>query len=140
MTDVTLIQCTNAKREEPAAARDLYDKSGYFRAMRAWADARGDPWYIVSAKHGLVYPNETLAPYDERGLSEAQAETIATTLSEKGVTTVHITAGIDYTNPLVPALEGRGIDVVNHFAGERIGKRRQLLKQATRRLENESLC
>jgi len=140
MTDATLIQCTNTKRDNEAPARMLYDESAYFRRMRAWAEARGDPWYILSAKYGLVHPKTRLEPYNQRGLSEAQAETIATQLHEDGVDTVHVTAGMDYTEALVPALEARGIDVINHFAGERIGKRRELLKRATRELENETLC
>jgi len=140
MSDVTLIQCTNAKRDEPAPAKHLYDASAYFCAMRRWARARGDPWYILSAKHGLVAPDTRLEPYDERGLSEAQAETIATQLHADGVDTVHVTAGTDYTEPLVPELEARGIDVVNHFAGKRIGTRRSELEQAARELENETLC
>lgn len=140
MSEITLIQCTDSKRGHSAPARDLYDESAYFCRMRAWAKARGDPWYILSANHGLVHPDTRLDPYNERGLSESQAETIATQLHADGVDIVHITAGRDYTGPLVPALESRGIDVVNHFAGERIGARRQLLKQATRELENKSLC
>ena len=140
MSDVTLIQCTDSKRDRPAAAKDLYDESAYFRRMRAWAEARGDKWYIVSAKYGLVEPFARIEPYDERGLSASQAETIATALAGRNVDAVHITAGTDYTGPLVPELEARGIDVVNHFAGERIADRRRLLKQATRRLNNETLC
>ena len=140
MKDVTLIQCTDGKRDEPTPAKDLYDVSAYFRAMRRWAEARGDPWYILSAKHGLVRPGTRLEPYDERGLSESQAETIATQLHADGVTTVHLTAGRDYTGELVPALESRGIDVVNHFAGERIGTRRNKLEAAARKLENYTLC
>ena len=139
MSDVTLISCTNAKRDHEAPARMLYDKSAYFRAMRRWAEARGGPWYILSAKHGLVRPDTRLEPYDERGLSESQAETIATQLHADGVTTVHLTAGRDYTAELVPELEARGIDVVNHFAGERIGTRRSKLEAAARELENHTL-
>ena len=140
MSDVTLIQCTDGKRDEPAPAKDLYDTSAYFRVMRRWARARGDPWFILSAKHGLVRPDTWLEPYDERGLSVEQAETIATQLHADGVTTVHLTAGRDYTGELVPELEARGIDVVNHFAGERIGTRRSKLEAAARELENHTLC
>lgn len=140
MNSVTLIQCTDSKRNRPAAAKDLYDKSAYFCRMRAWAEARGDPWYILSAKHGLVNPETRVEPYNQRGLSKAQAETIATRLHEDGVDTVHVTAGMDYTGALVPALEARGIDVVNHFAGEGIGKRKSSLKHATRKMTNEKLC
>lgn len=139
MDRVTLIQCTNSKRDEPADARDLYDESRYFRRMRAWAEARGQPWFILSAKHGLVPTDETLAPYDARGLSEAQAESIADELDGRGVTEVDVTAGRDYTDSLIPALEARGIDVINHFAGEGIGKREKHLKQATAELSNGGL-
>lgn len=133
---VTLIQCTDTKRDEPAAAKDLYDESRYFRKMRAWARAKRQPWLILSAKHGLVSPHQRLKPYNERGLSDSQAETIADELTDMGVETVDVTAGRGYTNPLVPALESRGIDVVNHFAGEKIGKREQLLAERTHELRN----
>jgi len=128
--DVTLIQCTNSKRDTPALARDLYDESRYFRRMRAWAEHRGNPWYILSAKHGLVAPAEIIAPYDERGLTEEQASEISWSLHDLGVGTIHITAGRDYTNPLIPRLESFGMDVVNHFAGEPIGRREKQLCEA----------
>jgi len=140
MTAVTLIQCTDGKRDEPAPAADLYDKSAYFRDMRAWARARGDPWYILSAKHGLLAPERETRPYDNRGVNERLAKRVATDIEQLGVDTVHVTAGRGYTDHLVPELERRGIDVVNHFAGERIGTRRSLLQQATRKLNNETLC
>lgn len=137
--DVTLIQCTNSKRNQPAPAKLLYDKSSYFCAMREWAQAHDRPWYILSAKHGLVPPERRLSPYDERGISEEQANRISRELWQQGFDVVHITAGRDYTEHLVPALEERGIDVVNHFAGEGIGERQQLLKEATSNLVNQSL-
>lgn len=140
MNEVTLIQCTNSKRTGTHAARDLYDESDYFVAMREWAKARGTPWFILSAKHGLVHPETAIADYDERGLDAKQATQIATMLVEDGVKTVHLTAGTDYTGVLIPELEARGIDTINHFAGERIGKRQQLLQQMTRKLQNETLC
>jgi len=131
MTDrITLIQCTASKRDEPALAEDMYDPSAYFRAMRSWAKDRGDSWFILSAKHGLVAPDNRLKPYDERGLTTQQAKEIAEELHGKGVDTVHITAGRDYTNPLIPELERWGIDVVNHFAGQRIGERMASLDDA----------
>jgi hypothetical protein len=131
MTDVTLIQCTNAKRDHEAPARMLYDESAYFRKMRAWARSRNDPWYVLSAKHGLVAPGEPLSPYDERGLSDAQAERIATQLANRGVTRVYVCAGRDYLDPLVPALEACSVDVVDPFAGLRIGERMNALEDRT---------
>lgn len=140
MSDVTLIQCAESKYNTKSKARNLYEKSAYYRAMRRWAQARNDPWYILSAKHGLLHPDTIIEPYDNRGLTTNQAIEISSELNSKGFTVVHITAGRDYTNPLVPELEYHGIDVVNHYAGCRIGERRRKLQQAARELENETLC
>lgn len=128
---VTLIQCTDSKRSGTHPARDLYDESRYFRAMRGWADAKDQPWFVLSAKHGLVRPDERISYYDKRGLSEEQAIEIADELDAMGATVADITGGMDYTGPLIPELERRGIDVVNHFAGKRIGEREKLLREAT---------
>lgn len=133
---VTLISCTDSKVSDNPnkafRAKDLYMASDYFEKMRAWAEARGNPWYIMSAKHGLLAPNEIIAPYNERGISKSQAIEMALKLSGIGVKRVDVTAGRDYTNHLVPELERDGIEVVNHFSGEQIGERKRLLAEATK--------
>lgn len=140
---ITFIQCTDSKRDEPALARDLYDESRYFRKMRAWAQARqsvyGVPWAILSGKHGLLAPERKTDPYNAVGISESQAEDIAETLTTWGVDTVHVTAGRKYTSTLIPACEVKGIDVVNHFAGDGIGTREQKLQAETDKLMHETL-
>lgn len=123
MTDATLIQCTNTKRDHEAPARMLYDESAYFRKMRDWAESRQGRWYILSAKHGLLSPDEPVAPYDERGLSEEQAEQIAFELDERAISRVYVCAGRDYLDTLTPALEAVYIDVVDPFGGLQIGER-----------------
>lgn len=122
-TDMTLVSCTASKRDHEAPARMLYDESAYFRKMRAWAESRGGPWAILSAKHGLVDPDVPIGPYDERGLSDEQADRIAGDLTDRGVGRVYVCAGRDYLDSLTPACEAVGIDVVNPFAGLRIGDR-----------------
>lgn len=134
MSELTLITCTNQKRDESAPAKKLYDKSTYFRAMRSWAEARGDPWYILSAKHGLVIPTDDIEPYDDRGLNESQAVSVADKIAD-GYDTVHICAGRDYTDHLIPELEQRGVDVVEHFAGQRIGTRISNLQKRAAELQ-----
>jgi hypothetical protein len=134
-----LIQCVSSKKNRPLPAKELYD-STYFDALRRYAESTGEPWAIISAKHGLVGPNETLEPYDEFGLSGTQAVEIATELSNQDVERVELIAGEKYTNPLVPALEGVGIAVVERCKGLPIGKRVQKLQELARSLENEPLC
>ena len=60
---LALVSCTGKKRDVPAPAGELYDKSRWFRAARelAWWS---DRWAILSALHGVVLPDHELAPYD----------------------------------------------------------------------------
>lgn len=136
--EVTLIQCTDSKvsdnPDEVFRAKDLYMESTYFEKMRTWAEARETPWYILSAKHGLLAPNEIVSPYNERGISKAQAISVAVALDGIGVDRVDICAGRDYTEHLIAELDRDGIEVVEHFAGERIGTRMASLAEATEEL------
>lgn len=135
-----LIQCTKSKRDEPAKAKDLYDESDYFVAMRDYAEATGEDWYILSAKHGLVDPETVLEPYDDFGLSNQQAREIAEEIATGPYEYVELIAGKQYSNPLTPELEARGIDVVEIGRGQRIGTRIQTLNQKRREIVNEQLC
>lgn len=60
---IILVTCVKEKLHRPAAARDFYI-SPLFRKERAYAEESGLPWYILSAEHGLVAPDEWLAPYE----------------------------------------------------------------------------
>src|SRR5699024_2883574 len=55
--------CVKGKLDRPARANDLYT-SPYFRKMRAYAERLPGPWFILSAEHGLVHPEQRLAPYN----------------------------------------------------------------------------
>ena len=61
---IGLVGCVKGKRSSPAPARDLYT-SPLFLKRRAFVEPTCDRWFILSAKHGLVDPDEILAPYDE---------------------------------------------------------------------------
>ncbi len=61
--EVYLIPCASRKRSARAPARDLYE-SPLFRKMRAVVEELGAPWFILSAKHGLMKPGQQVDPYD----------------------------------------------------------------------------
>ena len=48
-----LIGCVSRKNARPLQAKDLY-RSELFARRRAYAEARGLRWFIVSAEHGLL--------------------------------------------------------------------------------------
>ena len=58
-----LLGCVKSKFNATRAAKDLYD-SPLWRCRRAYAERLGVPWYILSAKHGLLAPDSRIAPYD----------------------------------------------------------------------------
>ena len=58
-----VIACGSKKRNHPAPARDMYVGSLFKNARRA-AESTGLPWYIMSAKYGILRPDDMIEPYD----------------------------------------------------------------------------
>lgn len=61
MTTVGLVGCAAAKLKRPAPARELYT-SALFRKSSAYVEHHTDRWYILSAKHGLLHPDQVVEP------------------------------------------------------------------------------
>jgi hypothetical protein len=124
--DIVLITCVKTKRCKPCAARDLY-VSPLFLKQRAYAEESGVPWFILSAEHGLVTPDEWLSPY-ERYLPDtpaafrsawgiwvaARLQLLAGSLSERVIET-H--AGSAYIDALRPHLEAQGATLTEPLHG-----------------------
>lgn len=129
-TDVVLVGCVKTKTSVPAPARDLYI-SPLFRRRREWAEASGLPWFVVSARWGLVAPDGLIAPYDlhladtSRAYRTAWASWVTEQLEATGTTrrggTVEIHAGSAYVEVLRPALERRGVALVNPVKAHSMG-------------------
>jgi len=93
------------------AARDLYS-SDWFRKARAYVEAQSAHWFILSAKYGLVEPQQIVAPYEAtlNNMSAAErkdwADKVTTAVRShcpKG-TEVVVLAGRNYRENLVPIL------------------------------------
>lgn len=72
-----LISCSKSKLNERATARELYTGTLFKKAV-AWAERHGYEWFVISAFHGLLTPEQTIAPYnyslkDRRGSRERKA-------------------------------------------------------------------
>lgn len=64
MTDaIYLVSCVSVKAATPRRASDLY-QSDWFKKARAYVEATGCRWFILSAEHGLLRPGARIAPYD----------------------------------------------------------------------------
>ena len=65
-TDLILVGCVKSKietDEEGVEAEDLYD-SPLWRCRREYAERFGGSWYILSARHHLLDPEEKIETYD----------------------------------------------------------------------------
>jgi hypothetical protein len=70
---VGLVGCVKTKRPSSAAARDLYC-SPLFEGRRAWVESTCGRWMILSARYGLVDPDDIIDPYDQSLTTASAAE------------------------------------------------------------------
>lgn len=141
---IFLVSCVAAKAAHAAPARDLY-QSDWFRKARAYVEATERPWYILSALHGLLRPDEVTAPYDftwtnddptdpqDRVRRQTWSRITASNLHSRSPESARLVvlAGGDYREFLVPALKCRGFAVELPLAGMGIGQQKQWLLQHT---------
>jgi hypothetical protein len=115
-----LIACSNAKLDTAAQARDLYQGQAFRFAMAA-AERAGADVLILSALHGVIDPEQNIAPYDRalckmnRQQRKVWAGMAAQQLQQHKGRTVTVLAGKDYAaavegfpNVRLP-LKGQGI-------------------------------
>lgn len=130
--DVILIGCVKRKLSTAASAKDLY-VSPLFRKGRAYAELAGVPWFILSAEHGLVAPDDELEPYDLR-LSTTSREyrrkwgarvvgTLREAMGSLDGLSVEVHAGSAYADAIREGLRSEGARVVEPLAGLTLGPR-----------------
>jgi len=64
MKTVVLIACVKEKQKSPCKAIDLYQGKDFKNWLSYSKKINADKVYILSGKHGLLNPNEIIAPYD----------------------------------------------------------------------------
>jgi len=152
MSTYVFVGCGSDKAEEPRPARDLYT-SDFFAKRRRVAELIGDKWWVLSAKHHVVQPDEVLEPYD-RTLSKMTEDQIAAWAAEVKValsmapwlddaeSRLVVLAGMDYYEPWAEWIrEEHEVELDLPFAEtEGIGEQNRILKRWIRELENSSLA
>lgn len=64
MTTITLVACVSKKLDHPAPAANLYISPWFVKARR-YAELTSDLWFILSAKYGLLNPDQIIEPYEQ---------------------------------------------------------------------------
>ena len=137
---VCLIACSDAKGDSQQAAETLY-RSQLFNMSKRYA-SRFDRWFIISARYGLLEPQQIIAPYDMR-LSAKDAPQWAIGVVNRlrhelqAPAEITILAGASYADPIANCIEERRrendrvwVAVRRPLAGLGIGKRLQFLAVA----------
>lgn len=60
---IYLVSCTSMKSENVSVAGELYI-SDWFQKAKAYVQALGVEWLVLSAEHGLIHPDQIIFPYD----------------------------------------------------------------------------
>jgi hypothetical protein len=143
---LTIVACCAEKLARIAPARELY-RSTLFRKSATWAEQRGD-WMVLSARYGLIRPDDQLAPYDcsMRSLSRAErdwwdarvAEQLEALALYHGAERMHVTllAGETYAGWAKHVQPWCTVE--QPLAGMPIGRRLQWLTAAGEQMEIEA--
>jgi len=127
-----LISCTKSKRNYSCAAKEMYSASELFRKAYDFCTRNYDYVAILSAKYGLLLPDEKIDPYDltlkSMGETEQKkwAERVFSQLSSKlpmtDISRVFFHAGLAYRTHLAKLLESQGIRCIVPLEGLSIGE------------------
>lgn len=115
--DIIIIGCVRTKLPAPAPAAELF-RSPLFAGRCRYAAGSGRPWYILSAKYGLLHPADVIGPYDvylaeqSSGYRKAWGEFVIARLEQchhdlRGLI-VEVHAGAAYVEPLRAPLAASG--------------------------------
>lgn len=127
MLTIGLVGCGKGKLERAARARDLYT-GALFRKASAYCSANYAVWFILSAKHGILEPNEVIDPYDlslkDMPLAARQtwAHRVLKQIDERGLSEgkFYIHAGERYSEHPEPSLNSerllRGLSIGKQLA------------------------
>lgn len=133
-----LISCVSVKRLHPIEAGNLYSSPWFLMARNLILQTK-EPWFILSAKYGLLSPEMIVAPYNTTlntmGVSErrAWANRVKQQMDDMlpDVDNITIIAGVRYRENLMAYLEDRFQSVSIPMEGMRIGQQLSWMKNAT---------
>ncbi len=134
---VYLVSCVSGKRSAQTQARNLYT-SDWFLKARKYVESTGSPWFILSAEHGFVSPEQILAPYERtlNTMRKSERQAWAARVIDQMKTSLPVAdrivvlAGVRYREFLMDYLRERANLVEVPMKGLGIGKQLHYLTKA----------
>lgn len=115
MKTLGLISCTKGKQDHRCKASEMYSASDLFNKAYDYCTKKYDAVAILSAKYGLLLPNEEIEPYDltlndmsseeREAWAERLFKQMKSRLNLKDLDKVYFHAGENYREHLIPKLE-----------------------------------
>lgn len=110
-----LISCTKTKRNRRCKASEMYSASDLFKKAYAYCTKKYDKVAILSAKYGLLFPDEEVEPYNVtlynmsvekvKKWSDRVFRQFLAKIELNGLGKVYFHAGKRYRQYLIPMLE-----------------------------------
>lgn len=127
-----MVSCTKRKQNYPCKASEMYLPSNLFRKAYAYCKKNYDQVAILSAKYGLLLPNDMIEPYDltlnnmtareVRDWSEKVFKQMQGRLELDRIGIVSFHARKKYREHIIPKLEAKGIQCKVPLGNLGIGK------------------
>jgi hypothetical protein len=128
---VVLLGCVKLKLDHRAPAKDLY-ASPLWNGRHAYAEAASCPWLILSAKYGLLDPEQLVAPYDvaladlsvsaQRAWGERVVGALQARFGSLDGVTFEVHAGAAYRAAIAQRLRELGASVEQPLLGLTLGR------------------
>jgi hypothetical protein len=138
MQRIALIPCTKKKAKGPTWAYAMYWPSNLFRLMYRYATNHGYRPIILSAKYGMLLPDDVIEPYNDTlvGAPRKKREAWAVTVLGQ-LNALELAPGDEvlsllskpYGEFLLPVLRNEGLNVQEPLQGLGIGRRMAWLKE-----------
>ena len=137
-----LVSCSKKKRTVPLPAQDLYAASTRFLLSRRYVESLSSRWLILSAKHGVLRPDQVIEPYDQTlnsmtVLERRQWATHVLLALEPHLIDVEricFLAGKAYYELLLERLRERGLALEAPLAHMKQGEQLAYLKRETKKV------
>jgi len=134
-----LVPCASLKQEYPCKASEMYSASDFFRKAYSYATKNYDFVAILSAKYGLLFPDDKIEPYDltlndmksqqRKEWAEILFNQMKSRLRLEDFDKVFFHAGKKYRQYLIPKLENIGIECEVPLEHLGIGKQKAWYKE-----------
>jgi hypothetical protein len=129
--DIVLVGCSSSKASGARPAAELFTGAAFTKACDL-ASHSGKPWYVLSAKFGLLDPAEVVMPYDvylADQLPQYRSAWGSWVVAQLAVrhnlsgAVVEVHAGRAYAQSLIAPLAAAGATLVEPLSGLRQGER-----------------